>query len=257
MALILVRIGPGQYWPYSTRQFSGQLPSDDNAAPFSFELIRSNPATLIADDYLATLLGVIKEQNAAHGLRRLLAQVEGYWPYSNGIYIQHYGPAILNRAASEVKPIFVAVEDLIGQSILVEVSFIGPTTYPEANTQRYIQFLERTLAQFKTVPPQTPFITGRGEDSPDPQGKIFFYGLQRIQPEPPACALFSYALAVSVTEAFLSFAQSVSALSYTQFQVVAIVDGRDPVFIGLGTFAQEGTPFLGGLNGSTAAVDVA
>lgn len=257
MALILVRMGAGQQWPYATKQFSGQLPSDDNVQPFSFELVRSIPSPRIADDYLGTLLGVIKEQNAAHGLRQLLAKVEEYAPYSDGAFVQHYGPALLNRAQSNFKPVFVAVEDLIGQSIFLEVSQIGGNTYPDANKQHYIQFLERTLAHLKTLPPQVPFMGGTGEDTPDPQGKRVFYDLQRDQTETRASALFSYSLAVSVTEAFLSFAQSVSALSFLHFEVVAIVDGRTPAFIGYGTFAQEGTPVLGGLNGSSAAVDIA
>lgn len=260
MELIIARLGAGNdSRPYPTKQVSGQFPTQANSPPFSFDIKHpiGIPNPPIAGDYFARLLDVVREQNAAHGLRQLGANVEGYAPYSGGSFEQQQGPAAIRRTPIRSSPIFIAVEDLINQSVFLEVEQVDPDTFPDAYRQRYIQFLSSTLDQLKTLPPQVPFIGRRREDLPDPEGQRVVYYLQRDPTETRASSQFTYSLAVSVTEAFLSFAETVSALSYMRFRVVAIVDGIAPAFIGFGTFGRLGTPVLGGQNGSSAAVDVA
>lgn len=258
MDLIIARLGAANGWPYVKKRISAQLPTQAGSRPVSFDIYNNNVSPNLPDDYLATLLDTIKEQNAAHRLRDLDAYVEHYAPYSEGQVTQAEGPPLVDPSVTKSSPIFLTAEDLIQQSIFLEVEQVHPDTFPEAYMQQYINFLNSTLTQLKTLPPQVPFIGRTGQDIPDPDGYRVIYDLRRIQTEPQA-SQFSYSLAVSVTAAFLSFAQNfpLPSLSFMSFRVVQIVNVKSAVSIGLGTFDRVGPPASGGQNGSPPAVDTA
>ena len=151
-------------------------------------------------------------------------------------------------------PTFLAVEDLIPQSKFLGVEQIRPDTSPEAYLRQYIKFLNSTLTQLQTLPSHVLFIGRTGEDISDPDGYRVIYDLRPIPTEPQA-SQFSYSSAVSVTAAFLSFAQNfpLPSLSFMSFRVVQIVNGNTTVSIGLGTFDRVGPPASGGQNGCLKA----
>ena len=258
MDLIIVRLSPGNEWPYAKKRISAQIPTQGDPPAVSFDIFNNYASPSLPDDYLATLLGVMKEQNAAHRLRDLDSYVGHYPPYDGGQVTQAGGYTLVDLSVTKSSPIFLAAEDLIQQSIFLEVEQVSPDTFPEADMQRYREFLNRTLTQLKTLPPQVPFMGRTGEDTPDSEGYRAIYNLQRIQTEPQA-SRFSYSLAVSVTAAFLSFIQNfpMASLSFMSFRVVQIVNMESAVSIGLGSFGRVGPQASGGQTASPPAFDTA